>query len=154
MQNITNVIPANAGIQYFWVFRRLWIPASAGMTVISATLHRLQDITILTWTLKAKRPIHLTLSVSCMSLYLSHEGSLRGLNHVRKGIILMPPGLTLTLQKSRVPQILGVEGEAVVLYREPSTTQEMGYPRLSRRANKMAVFPVFRTSPVVDSSKT
>ena len=31
--------------------------------------------------------------------------------------------LTLTLQKSRMPQILGVEGEAVVLYREPSTTQ-------------------------------
>jgi len=30
---------------------------------------------------------------------------------------------TLTLQKSRMPQILGVEGEAVVLYREPSTTQ-------------------------------
>ena len=26
-------------------------------------------------------------------------------------------------QKSRMPQILGVEGEAVVLYREPSTTQ-------------------------------
>jgi hypothetical protein len=25
------------------------------------------------------------------------------------------------LQKSRMPQILGVEGEAVVLYREPST---------------------------------
>ena len=30
--------------------------------------------------------------------------------------------LTLTLQKSRIPQILGVEGEAVVLYCEPSTT--------------------------------
>jgi hypothetical protein len=35
---------------------------------------------------------------------------------------LMPtPCFTLTLQKSRMPQILGVEGEAVVLYREPST---------------------------------
>jgi hypothetical protein len=30
---------------------------------------------------------------------------------------------TPTLQKSRMPQILGVEGEAVILYREPSTTQ-------------------------------
>ena len=48
-----------------------------------------------------------------------------------------------TLQKSRMPQILGVEGEAVVLYREPSTTQEMRYPRLSRRINKMAVFSCF-----------
>jgi hypothetical protein len=37
---------------------------------------------------------------------------------------------TPTLRKSRMPQILGVEGEAVVLYREPSTTQEMRYPRL------------------------
>jgi len=45
---------------------------------------------------------------------------------------------------SRMPQILGVEGEAVVLYREPSTTQEMRYPRLSRRVNKMAVFACFR----------
>ena len=53
-----------------------------------------------------------------------------------------------------MPQILGVEGEAVVLYREPSTTQEMqvelaksrnaGYPRLSRRVNKMAVFSCFQ----------
>ena len=43
-----------------------------------------------------------------------------------------------------MPQILGVEGEAVVLYREPSTTQEMRYPRLSRRVNKMAVFSCFQ----------
>ena len=47
---------------------------------------------------------------------------------------------TPALQKLRMPQILGVEGEAVVLYREPSTTQEIQYPRLSRRVNKMAVF--------------
>jgi len=47
--------------------------------------------------------------------------------------------LTPTLQKSRMPQILGVEGEAVVLYREPSTTQEMRYPRLSRRVNKHSI---------------
>jgi hypothetical protein len=53
-----------------------------------------------------------------------------------------------------MPQILGVEGEAVVLYREPSTTQEMRYPRLSRRVNKMGLFfPAFRMSPVVDSTK-
>ena len=43
-----------------------------------------------------------------------------------------------------MPQILGVEGEAVVLYREPSTTQEMRYPRLSLRVNKMAVFLCFQ----------
>jgi len=51
---------------------------------------------------------------------------------------------TLTLQKSRMLQILGVEGEAVVLYREPSTTKEMRYPRLSHRVNKMAVFSCFQ----------
>jgi hypothetical protein len=45
-----------------------------------------------------------------------------------------------------MPQILGVEGEAVVLYREPSTTQEMRYPRLSRRVNKMAVFCCFEAA--------
>ena len=38
---------------------------------------------------------------------------------------------TLKLQKSRMPQVQGVEGEAVVIYREPSTTQEMLYHRLS-----------------------
>jgi hypothetical protein len=43
-----------------------------------------------------------------------------------------------------MPQILGVEGEAVALYREPSTTQEMRYPRLSRRVNKMAAFSCFQ----------
>jgi len=50
----------------------------------------------------------------------------------------------LTLQKSRMPQILGVVGDAVVLYREPSTTQEMWYPRFSCRVNKMAVFSRFQ----------
>ena len=45
-----------------------------------------------------------------------------------------------------MPQILGVEGEAVALYREPSTTQEMRYPRLSRRVNKTAAFPCFQDS--------
>jgi hypothetical protein len=36
-----------------------------------------------------------------------------------------------------MPQIQGVEGEAVVNYCEPLTTQEMGYQRLSPRVNKM-----------------
>jgi len=34
-----------------------------------------------------------------------------------------------------MPQLQDVEGEAVVIYREPSTTQEMRYPRLSRGVN-------------------
>jgi hypothetical protein len=42
---------------------------------------------------------------------------------------------SLTLQKSRMPQVQGVEGEAVVIYREPLTTREMRYHRLSRRVN-------------------
>jgi hypothetical protein len=50
---------------------------------------------------------------------------------------------TLTLQKSRMPQVQGVEGEAVVCYAEPLTTQEMRYHRLSRRVNNMAGFSLF-----------
>jgi len=42
-----------------------------------------------------------------------------------------------------MPQIQGVEGEAVVIYRELSTTQEMRYHRISSRVNNMAVFPSF-----------
>ncbi len=44
-------------------------------------------------------------------------------------------GFTLPLQKSRILQILGVKGEAVVSYCEPLTTQEMRYHRLSRKVN-------------------
>jgi len=44
--------------------------------------------------------------------------------------------LTLTLQKSRVLQIQGVKGEAVVSYRKPLTMREMWYPRLSQRVDK------------------
>jgi len=44
---------------------------------------------------------------------------------------------TLTLQKLRMLQIRGVKGEAVVNYREPLTTKEMRYPRLSRRVENM-----------------
>jgi len=47
---------------------------------------------------------------------------------------------TLTLQKSRMPQIQGVKGEAVISYREPLTTEEMRYLRLSRRVKNMANF--------------
>jgi len=47
---------------------------------------------------------------------------------------------TLTLQKSRVLQIQGVKGAAVVIYRKPLTTQEMRCHRLSRRVNDMAAF--------------
>jgi hypothetical protein len=42
-----------------------------------------------------------------------------------------------------MPQIQGGEGEAIVRYCEPSPTQEMRYPRLSRRVNNMAVFSPF-----------
>jgi len=51
---------------------------------------------------------------------------------------------TLTLQESRMPQICGVKGEAVVLYRDPLTTKEMWYPRLSHLVNNMAVFRCFQ----------
>ena len=47
---------------------------------------------------------------------------------------------TLTLQKSRMLQIQGGKGEAVVDYCEPLTTLEMRYHRLSRRVNNTASF--------------
>lgn len=39
-------------------------------------------------------------------------------------------------QKSRMPHIRGIKGEAVVVYCESLITKEMGYHRLSRRVNK------------------
>jgi hypothetical protein len=50
--------------------------------------------------------------------------------------------LTLALQKSRMPQMQGVpfdklRGEAVVVYADPFTTQQMLYHRLSRRVNNI-----------------
>ena len=36
-----------------------------------------------------------------------------------------------------IGEIRGVKGEAVVNYREPLTTKEMRYPRLSRRVENM-----------------
>ena len=50
---------------------------------------------------------------------------------------------TLTLQKSRMPQIQGVKGEAVVIYAEPLTTQEMRYPRLSPKGKQHGCFSNF-----------
>jgi hypothetical protein len=38
-----------------------------------------------------------------------------------------------------MPQIQGDGGEAVVVYREPPATKEMGYHRLSRRVNKIDI---------------
>jgi hypothetical protein len=42
-------------------------------------------------------------------------------------------------RKSRMRQIRGVKGEAVVVYCDPLTTKEMAYHRLSRRVNKMEI---------------
>jgi hypothetical protein len=42
------------------------------------------------------------------------------------------------LQKSRMLEIQGVKGEAVVSYCESLTTKEMRYHRLSRRVNNGA----------------
>jgi hypothetical protein len=47
-------------------------------------------------------------------------------DHVPKSIARITQ-FTLTLQKSRMPQVQGGEGEAVVCYREPLTTPELGY---------------------------
>ncbi len=58
---------------------------------------------------------------------------------------------TLMLQKSRMLQMQGVNGEAVVVYADPLTTQQMRYPRLSRRVINVAFFRLCWTSPAVDS---
>ena len=50
-----------------------------------------------------------------------------------------------------MPQIEGGKGEAVVLYREPLTTQEMRYPRLSHRGNNMAAFDCFQDATYSES---
>ncbi|MBE9581012.1 MAG: hypothetical protein IMF18_05275, partial [Proteobacteria bacterium] len=44
-------------------------------------------------------------------------------------------------------------GEAVVVYADPLTTQQMLYHRLSRRVNNVAVFLVFWISLAVHSTK-
>jgi hypothetical protein len=48
----------------------------------------------------------------------------------------------------------GVKGEAVVVYADPLTTQQMLYHRLSRRVNNMAVYLVFWISLAVHSTKS
>jgi hypothetical protein len=48
----------------------------------------------------------------------------------------------------------GVKGEAVVVYADPLTTQQMLYRRLSRRVNNMAVYLVFWISFAVHSTKS
>ena len=44
---------------------------------------------------------------------------------------------TLIERKSRVPQVRGIKGDAVVVYCEPLITKKMGCHRLSQRVNKM-----------------
>jgi hypothetical protein len=61
---------------------------------------------------------------------------------------------TLTLQKPRILQMQGVKGEAVVVYANSLTTQQMPYHRLSRRVNNMTVFLVFGISLAVRSKKS
>ena len=49
--------------------------------------------------------------------------------------------LTLMFQKSRVLQIQGVKGKAVVIYREPLTTQEMQcHPAKSGKGKQQGEF--------------
>jgi len=48
-------------------------------------------------------------------------------------------------------QIQGIEGEAVVTYREPSITKETRYPRLSRRVKNMTNLLASRISRLVNS---
>ncbi len=60
---------------------------------------------------------------------------------------------TLTLQKSKMLQIQGAEGEAIVIYCEPLATLEMRHPRLSHWANNMAVRTIFIMSLGVNSTK-
>jgi hypothetical protein len=55
-------------------------------------------------------------------------------------------------RKSRMPQIQGGEGEAVVNYREPSPTQKKGCHRLSRRVNKEVEKGYFHNVPIDEIS--
>ena len=57
------------------------------------------------------------------------------------------------MQKPRVLQMQDVKVEAVVVYAEALTTQQMLYHRLSRRVNNMAAFLVFWISLIVNSTK-
>ena len=57
------------------------------------------------------------------------------------------------LQKSKMLQIQGAEGEAVVIYCEPLATPEMGHIRLSHWVNNLAVFTILMMSLGVNSIK-
>jgi hypothetical protein len=48
-------------------------------------------------------------------------------------------GLTLNERESRMPQIQGLKGEAVVNYCEPLTTPKVGYHRHSLKVNKIEI---------------
>jgi len=48
-------------------------------------------------------------------------------------------------------EVQGIEGEAVVTYREPSITKEMRYPRLSQRVKNMTNSLHFWNSSAVNS---
>ena len=50
---------------------------------------------------------------------------------------------TLNERKSRMPQMRGIKGEAVVVYCESFITKEMGCYRLSRRVNKVGFFKLY-----------
>jgi len=60
---------------------------------------------------------------------------------------------SLTLQKSKMLEIQGAGGDAVVIYCEPLATLEMRHPRLSHWVNNMAVFIIFMMSLRVNSIK-
>ena len=78
-------------------------------------------------------PIFIAYFVRSYGLEASPYTMIIGLWHLN---IIGIRDFTLSLQKSRMLQIQGVKGEAVVIYREPLRTKEMRYPRLSRRVKK------------------
>jgi len=66
---------------------------------------------------------------------LSEPLSRRGKPQFTNGHDLQSLEVTLSLQKSRMPQVLGIKAAAVVVYRKALITPEMRYHRLSRRGN-------------------
>jgi hypothetical protein len=53
-------------------------------------------------------------------------------------MIKIYPNFTLTLQKSRIPQVQGIKAAAIVVYRKALITQEMRCHRLSLKVNNTA----------------
>jgi hypothetical protein len=65
--------------------------------------------------------------------------------NLRKSFIFTFKNITLNDRKSRIPQIRGIKGKAVVVYCEvvycePLITKKVGYYRLSQGVNKMGLF--------------